>query len=302
MKSKTSTSCVGSAFALSFTIAISAFFAHGAVYTVATDATLVVTDANVASYADGIAFADATGVVEFNTSSAPTMNITGAGTVKKTYSGAWTMSKQISGFTGDYVLQGGGVVTVSSGTQYYFGAESKTGGSLVIKPNNTLYVPNTGAWAVMGNRPVHIAGTGYNSMGAVNTGYAYSTSANFIKYLHLDDDALLYINGPAYYQFFTNAEIDLHGYELTLGGNGDMVLLGTTTVSTNGSVRIRGVSAGKSARLTLRSVNASFSVNSPHADSPFILDDYAALFFYIDGTSKTKLVDRPLWVKGKNSV
>ena len=32
-----------------------------------------------ANYADGIAFADATGVVEFNTSSAPTMNITGAG-------------------------------------------------------------------------------------------------------------------------------------------------------------------------------------------------------------------------------
>ena len=284
-----------------FMVGMLTFLAHGAVYTVATDETLVVNNANASEFADGIAFADATGVVEFETSSAPTMNITGAGTIKKTYSGPWTMSKQISGFTGDYVLQGGGIVTVSSGTQYYFGAESKTGGSLVIKPNNTLYVPNDGGWAVMGNRPVHISGTGYNSMGAVNTGYAYSTSASFIKYLHLDDDALLHINGPAYYQFFTNAEIDLHGYELTLGGNGDLQLLGSTTVSTNGSIRIRGVSAGKSARLTLRSVSASFSVDSPHADSPFVLDDYAALFFYIDGTSKTKLANRPLWVKGKNA-
>ena len=269
--------------------------------TVGSGVTLEVTDANVANYADGIAFADATGVVEFNTSSAPTMNITGAGTVKKTYYGAWTMSKQISGFTGDYVLQGGGVVTVSSGTRYYFGAESKTGGKLVIMTGNTLYVPNTGGWAVMGNRPVHIAGTGYNSMGAVNTGYAYSTSAEFIKYLHLDDDALLYINGPAYYQFFTNAEIDMHGHELTLGGNGDMQLTGTTTVSTNGTLRIRGVSDSKPAKLTLRSISSSFSVNSPYSDSPFILDDYAILAFYIDGPSKTKLVDRPLWVKGANA-
>lgn len=301
MKSKTTASRVGRAFALSITLAISALLAHGAVYTVATDETLVVNNANVSTFADGIAFADATGVVEFETSSAPTMNITGAGTVKKTYSGAWTMSKQITGFTGDYVLQGGGVVTVSSGTQYYFGAESETGGSLVIKPNNTLYVPNTGNWNVMGSRPVHIAGTGYNSMGAVNTGYAYSTSASFIKYLHLDDDALLYINGPAFYQFFTNAKIHLNGHELTLGGNGDLQLLGTTTVSTNGSIRIRGVNASKRSRLTLRSVSANFSVNSPYDDSPFILDDYAQICFYVDGTSKTRLANRPLWVKGANS-
>ena len=270
--------------------------------TVGSGVTLEVTDANVANYADGIAFADATGVVEFNTSSAPTMNITGAGTVKKTYYGAWTMSKQISSFTGDYVLQGGGVVTVSSGTRYYFGAESKTGGKLVIMTGNTLYVPNTGGWAVMGSRPVHIAGTGYNSMGAVNTGYAYSTSAEFIKYLHLDDDALLYINGPAYYQFFTNAEIDMHGHELTLGGNGDMQLLGTTTVSTNGTLRIRGASASARAMVTMRSVSGSFSVDSEYTDSPFLIDDYGTLAFYIDGVSRTKKANRHLWVKGTNGL
>ena len=286
--------------AVAAAVALAAMPARAAVRTVAADETVEVTDANVADFADGIAFADATGVVEFNTSSAPTMNITGAGTVKKTYYGAWTMSKQISGFTGDYVLQGGGVVTVSSGTRYYFGAESKAGGKLVIMTGNTLYVPNTGGWAVMGNRPVHIAGTGYNSMGAVNTGYAYSTSAEFIKYLHLDDDALLYINGPAYYQFFSNAEIDMHGHELTLGGNGDMQLTGTTTVSTNGTLRIRGASASARAMVTMRSVSGSFSVDSEYTDSPFLIDDYGTLAFYIDGVNRTKKANRHLWVKGTN--
>ncbi len=281
-------------------VCVSALVLHSvyaAATTVGPGETLEVTDANVASYADGIAFADATGVVEFNTSSAPTMSITGAGTVKKTYSGAWTMSTQISGFTGDYVLSGGGIVTVSSGTRYYFGAESKTGGALVVEDGNTLYVPNTGDWAVMGNRPVHIAGTGYNSMGAVNTGYAYSTSGDFIKYLVLDDDATFYQKGPNYYNFITSGEIDLAGHELTLYGGGDLQLLNATKVSTNGSLRVKGTSSNKQV-LTLRSNSSSFSVDSTRDDSPFILDDYGHVRHYIDSMKKPGTVDRVLRVEG----
>ena len=268
--------------------------------TVGTGETLVVTDANVASYADGIAFADATGVVEFETSSAPTMDITGAGTVKKTYSGAWTMSKQITGFTGDYILQGGGVVTVPN-TRYLFGAESSTGGSLVIKPDNTLYVPNTTGWTIMGNRPVHIAGTGYNSMGAINTSYGYNTSGDFIKYLYLDDDATLWQEGPLFYIFFQGATLELNGHELTIAGNGDFQLLLGTKVSTNGVVRIRGKDASSNQKFSVRSTSASFSVDSPHADSPFVLDDNSTLRFFLDSQTHQRAVNRHVRVDGVNA-
>ena len=278
-----------------------AAFQVWAATTVGSGETLTVTDSNVADYADGISFADATGVVEFNTSSAPTMSITGAGTVKKTYSGDWTMSTQISGFTGDYVLSGGGIVTVSSGTRYYFGAESKTGGALVVKEGNTLYVPNTGSWAVMGNRPVHIAGTGYNSMGAVNTGYAYSTSGDFIKYLVLDGDATFYQNGPNYYNFIEGGEIDLAGHELTLSGNGSFQLRQSSRVSTNGVLRIVGRDSSHMQDLALRTRSNSYSIDSVRADSPFILDDNSRIHFYLDDQSRPKAVCRHLRVDGINA-
>ena len=279
--------------------AATAAFQVWAATTVGSGETLTVTDSNVADYADGISFADATGVVEFNTSSAPTMNITGAGTIKKTYSGAWTMSKQITNFTGDYVLSGGGMVTVPN-ARYLFGAESATGGSLIIKPDNTLYVPNDAAWAIMGNRPVHIAGTGYNSMGAINTSYAYNTSGDFIKYLYLDDDATLYQNGPKYYNFF-EGKVELNGHELTLLGNGDFQLRQNAKVSTNGVVRICGKDASSNQNFSIRSTSSSLSVDSPWADSPFVLDDNSTLRFYLDSQTRPHAVDRHVRVDGFNS-
>lgn len=287
---------------LTASLIFSTSFSSGAVVTVGAGETLQVNDGNVADYADGIAFADASGTVTFATSSAPTMPISGAGTVKKTYSGGWTMTTQIPAFTGDYVLEGGGIVTVASNTRYYFGAESEAGGALVIKDGNTLYVPNTGTWALMGRRRVRIAGTGYGSMGAVNTAYAYNTSADFIRYLVLDDDATFYQNGPGYYNFFNGASIDLNGHELTFAGNGSAQLLQGTVISTNGSVRVRGTDAAKLQKFAVRSVSSVFSINSPHEDSPIVLDDFSQLHFYLDSQSRPRAVDRHLRVDGSDCI
>ena len=75
------------------TVVFISLASRAAVTTVGSGETIVVTDATVGGYADGFQFADETGVIEFNTTAAPTMDITGAGTVKKTSnSSSWTMS------------------------------------------------------------------------------------------------------------------------------------------------------------------------------------------------------------------
>ena len=106
-----------------FSVAAFAFAlaAQAEVYTVQTDEILPITDATVGDYAGGIAFKDNTGVVTFDTSSAPTMNITGAGTVKKISTATWVLSKHIPNFTGAYELTAGTTIFCppkSSGCDY----------------------------------------------------------------------------------------------------------------------------------------------------------------------------------------
>ena len=75
--------------------AIAAVTAHAfAAHEVQPGETLTVTDAenNLTAYPDGISFKDSTGLVLFDTTSAPVMPISGVGTVRKVSSSDWTMT------------------------------------------------------------------------------------------------------------------------------------------------------------------------------------------------------------------
>lgn len=286
------------------TAAFISFTSHAAVTTVESGQTLTVTDATVGDYADGFQFADETGVIEFDTTAAPTMDITGAGTVKKTSSADWTMSKQVKGFTGDYILQGGGVVTVPSATEWLFGNDEQNKcGDLVVESGNTLYIPNTGIWNnLFVWRRVVIAGDGVNGRGAIDTGYAFANASHYMNLLQLSDDATIRLGNT---QFFGNGSLDPNGHTLTIaGGNGDFQVAtgywNRYLVKSNGVIRVRGESASKPARFTIRN---AYCEMEPSEDSPFLLDDFALLNpWYYDGTYNIcSTNDRPIWVKGTNA-
>ena len=81
----------------------------GDVFTVQAGATVTVTDDDIAEFNTlaSAEFADETGVLVFNTSTPPSIAITGAGTIRKTSSSAWTLNVARSGFTGTWDFAGG---------------------------------------------------------------------------------------------------------------------------------------------------------------------------------------------------
>ena len=281
-------------------LAFAPFALVAAVTTIEPGQRLEVTDATVGDFADGIAFADATGVVEFNTTAAPALDIAGAGTVKKTSNADWTMAKQIPDFTGDYVLSGGGVVTVGSNTKYFFGAENASGGRLYVKSGTTLYVPNIddaswGKWKILGARRVVLAGDGVDGRGAVDTCYRYSTES-FADAIELEADATLRLNSGYYLTF--NTKFTLNGYQLTIVGSGTAYLVDySSMVYSNGTIRVLGTS---SARPTL-TFRGGYDHVEPDSVTPFLLEDYASLTFNGTYPTRPKAIDRRVVVRGQNA-
>ena len=196
--------------------------AQAAVTTVAANTTNIVTDANVADYADGFAFADATGVIEFETSTAPTMNITGFGTVKKTYNGDWTMTTPITNFTGTYDLCGSGIVSFDA--SYMFGADGSSY-KLYVRDGATLrYAAMT---AKLLSRTLHVAGFGApGAKAAIMIDSAQTeTGGGTLRQLVLDADASMYIVKSANY-FFNYGTFNMNGHKLYVSGPG---IFSTTT-------------------------------------------------------------------------
>ena len=199
------------------TVLAAAFAActHADVTTVAANETVTVTDANVADYADGFAFADATGVIEFETSTAPTMNITGAGTVKKTYNGDWTMTKAISSFTGTYDLCGSGVVSFNA--SYVFG-DNNSANKVYVRNGATLRFVNENA--KLWSRTLHVAGFGASGAKAALMCAAYDTGGGTIRNLVLDADASIYMESSNVNHFFTSGTFNMNGHKLYHSGPG----------------------------------------------------------------------------------
>ena len=204
---------------------------QAAVTTVGANETVTVTDANAADYADGFAFADKTGVIEFETTAAPTMNITGFGTVKKTYNGDWTMTTPIQSFTGNYDLCGSGVVSFSAA--YMFGADGSSY-KLYVRDGATLRF--TASTAKLFSRTVHLEGFGAPGAKAaimIDSGET-EVSGGTLRNLVLDADASMYITASANY-FFNYGTFNMNGHSLYVCGSGT---LSTTTsmVLKNGEI------------------------------------------------------------------
>jgi len=294
-----------------FAVAMAAFHLSAAVRTVATGETIVVTDADVASYADGFSFADATGVIEFNTSSAPTMNISGAGTVKKTSSSDWTMTKEIGQFTGTYILEGGGIATVNQNKSTFFGlSASGSPGPFFIKAGNTLDIVNDADWNYLfQNRAVHIAGTGKGGIGAIRTLYAAKSMSTEFGQLILDDDATINLVAKQWF-YMNNGSGRLCSSNdtvrtLTIIGSGELQVSGNYKVSTNVSIRATG-----SSTFTVRDDRAQHDriAMDSGTTGPVVLEGSATYNIYnlisdvFPYTNRaTFAIDRPLTVKGSSA-
>ena len=208
-----------------------ALYTQAAVTTVAANETITVTDANAADYADGFAFADATGVIEFETSTAPTMDITGRGTVKKTYNGDWTMTTPIANFTGTYDLCGSGIVSFSA--EKMFGTEGSSY-KLYVRDGATLrYAAMT---AKIWSRTLHVAGFGApGAKAAIMIDSAQTeTSGGTLRNLVLDADASIYIIRDANY-FFNVGTFNMNGHRLYHSGPGTFSATGSQILK-NGEI------------------------------------------------------------------
>lgn len=230
-------------------LAIGAFLSFGTyadVRTVASGETVTVTDADVGGYAGGFSFADKTGVIVFDTSSAPTMAIVGEGTVKKASAADWTMATSLPNFTGDYKLEGGG--TVTAGIANPFGSTAaKTG--IYVGDGTTLKVTATSAQFV--DRTLHLAGTGVDDYGALYLPATIGgTGMTFLKHLTLEDDATIRVDGDPsstyLYQQGSFGKVTLNGHTVTKTGTGNWIY-SMNTLQDSGTLVIEGP-ADKSGR------------------------------------------------------
>ena len=220
---------------LTVSAALAAAFAvctHAAVTTVSANETVTVTDANAANYADGFAFADATGVIEFGTSAAPTMNITGAGTVKKTYNGDWTMTTAIASFTGTYDLCGSGIVSFSEANMF-----GKSGTSYKLYVRNGATLRFAAKTAQIGYRTLHAEGFGASGAKAaiMFDVAATETDGGTLRNLVLEGDSSIYMVSGSNF-FFRDGTFNLNGHRLYHSGPGILTLCDTSMILKNGEI------------------------------------------------------------------
>ena len=86
-----------------------ATYTPGDTLTVASGETVTVTDADIDEFNTlaSVTFADATGVLVFNSATPPTVPISGNGTIRKTSSDEWTIGVDRQAFTGTWDFVGG---------------------------------------------------------------------------------------------------------------------------------------------------------------------------------------------------
>lgn len=192
--------------------------ASGSVYTVAKDEVLTINDGNRASYSDGITFADASGVVEFETSEAPDMTISGVGTVRKISSASWNLVTSLPNFRGGYRLGGGGVVRMSAADQLGSVTDNDRD-----NPERGIFVEEGTALIVKGNlrhRCVYIAGSGFGA----NKALTIDSESTYVPFCSLLGDATVETTDKASAYHFGSSTI------ATVGGgvNGCISLNGHT--------------------------------------------------------------------------
>lgn len=259
--------------------------AFAAITEVGKDMVLQIDDSNVGDYSGGLKFTDAGGVVEFSTSSAPTMDITGErtsgyGIVRKVNDASWTLTKQLDNFFGDYEIHGG-VVTYS--VKHPFGMEGF--GKVVIKSGATLVAANFDR--ALFTRTLHLSGTGVDGRGALEI--AADISSNVIREFVLDDDALITFKNGKY--IFIDGTANPNGHRLTLSGYGTLYLQGT--LSASGEVYCAGAASNQKFTFSYRGGTIKSGTD------PIVFAGNVNFDIYTD--NKTP-VERPLYLSGSNDI
>lgn len=229
-----------------------------AVTTVETGTKLVVTDETAGSYADGIAFADATGEVEFATSQPPQMTLTGAGAVIKTYDGPWTFTTPMCGaFTGTFVLRGSGVIAVPGLTGGYLGAWDKGTVEVCDGAAIDFTEADKGGTSWMN---LKVAGSGPDGKGALILRVTRSGRYNAcLRNMTLTSDTLIALDGlsavDCHLGVGDSYSPNLNGHRLFIKGWGSMKIL-ESTLKGDGDVILSGLEDGKPATFTFEDAAA----------------------------------------------
>ena len=197
------------------TMALGAYaYDAGTAYTVPAGTTVTVTDADIASFNSlaSVTFGDAAATLVFDTSTAPTVPISGAGTIRKTSTANWTLDTDQSGFTGTWDFEGG---ETSLAVRYALGSETSAS-NIYVRSGATLSL-DTDAF-IFGAKTLHLAGTGVSNRGALRVTVQSSSDGKMIKRTILDDDADLVFVGKSYlfHRHTSGGDVRLNGHTLTM--------------------------------------------------------------------------------------
>ena len=192
---------------------LAAAVAHG--YTVPAGETVTVTDANKSTIeTDGsIALGSAASTIIYETSDAPGVPISGAGTILKKGTSDWTLSANNASFTGTYAFSGGKT------TFTLIDQLGKNDSAMHVYVTNgaTLCAMDSTGNIKFKSRTLHIAGTGVNNAGAFTLGCKNNGNAELMGKMVLEGDALIVLD----YQMYHRGKITLNGHTLTKdGGSG----------------------------------------------------------------------------------
>ena len=201
--------------AVLFGVATTMAYDAGTAYTVPAGTTVTVTDADIDSFnaLASVSFGDAAATLEFNTSQAPTVPISGSGTIRKISADAWTLDTAQSGFAGTWDFTDG---ETSLTVRYALGDEASAS-NIYVRSGATISLDSD--QVIFGTRPLHLAGTGASNRGALRVTVQSSSDARMMKSIVLDDDADLAFVGTAYlfHRHTTGGEaLRLNSHTLTM--------------------------------------------------------------------------------------
>ena len=243
-------------------VALAYTYTPGDAFMVPAGETITVTDADIADFnaQASVTFADAAGVLVFNTATAPTVPISGSGTIRKVSSGTWTLATAQSGFTGTWDFMDG-ISTVNA--RYALGSEDSSS-NVCVRSGATLRL-NSSTFRFK-SRPLHLAGEGYQNNGALQVAQNTSQESSYaMRGIVLDADAKVSLTNSAFLNIsYGNSGgnsklIDLLGRRLTVSCDGgvdsNLIYLGGGAVAGPGQIVITNtVNTGRGGGLAPRGV------------------------------------------------
>ena len=244
--------------------------------------TVEVTDVSVINAYTSVTI-DSGATLQLNTATPPTTTLKGSGTIEKTGSQVWTLTKSQTGFTGSYYVKAG-VITNSAANTFGYGAASKNAVKIYVD-GGTVVIPSNANTKLFLYEKLSLAGTGADGMGALVC-HKGSTDNNYLKNgITLTDDATI----SCYDYLWSRGNLRLNNHTLTFDGPKTSIFyyLGYFGVKVEGPGDIRIVRQGSTMRtFALRAYKSTATAASFFVDTDpmarFILEPYTQVQIYED--------------------